>query len=102
MAAFMRGTVLTDLSTSSVPDHLKGTLLGMEHSIFALAGTITPSLGTSLLASIGLTGLVALGSVVEILDAFTWLFLAFPCIDRVVRGAKLSEDSPPEQEKKTK
>lgn len=93
MASFIRGTVFTDISTSSVPDNLKGTLLGLEHGIFSLSHTITPRLGTSLYTSIGLVGMVAGGAVLEVANAFSWRFVAFPRIEGASKGAKIAEET---------
>ena len=50
---FVLGTILTSESTSRVPDNSKGTLLGLEHSLFATARIGAPMAGSLLLVQGG-------------------------------------------------
>jgi len=59
---FPMGTTLTSLSTGSVPAAYKGTLMGIEHSVFALAGFLGPACGQALHAMAGVSGLAAAGA----------------------------------------
>ena len=91
-AAFTRGAVFTTISTSSVPDHLKGTLLGLEHGMFSMAAIFTPSLGTYLLVQSGIRGVGAACAAVEVVNAAGWRLVALPRLRRAgvaaVVGAK--------------
>lgn len=51
---YILASALTGESTSRVEPHAKGTLLGMEHSLFAAARTFTPQVGVWLLDSGGI------------------------------------------------
>jgi predicted MFS family arabinose efflux permease len=59
---FPMGTTLTSLSTGAVPPPYKGTLVGIEHSLFALAGLAGPTCGQALHAAAGVSGLAAAGA----------------------------------------
>lgn len=61
MFQFVLGTILTSESTSRVSDDAKGTLLGLEHSLFATARIGAPMAGSMLLVQGGppLTCIVA-------------------------------------------
>ena len=54
---FSLGTSITAETTTLVPAEMKGTLLGMEHSLFAVARVFGPSAGVALLTSGGISGL---------------------------------------------
>merc|ERR1712086_495321 len=51
------GTCITAESTQIVPEDMKGTLIGMEHSIFSGARILTPAIGISILTSGGVVAL---------------------------------------------
>merc|ERR1711982_207251 len=53
------GTCITAESTQLVPEDMKGTLIGIEHSIFSAAYIITPSLGITIMSSAGVSALYA-------------------------------------------
>lgn len=55
MVQYVLATTITSESTSRVNDNAKGTLLGLEHSLFAAARVFTPQLGVSLLEGGGVT-----------------------------------------------
>ena len=59
---FPLATTVTALSTSAVPPSLKGTLVGTEHAIFALASLIGPVCGVVVLERAGLAGCAAAAS----------------------------------------
>ena len=59
---FPLATTVTALSTSAVPPSLKGTLVGTEHAIFALASLIGPVCGVFVLERAGLAGCAAVAS----------------------------------------
>eukprot|EP00930_Biecheleria_cincta_P073526 TRINITY_DN60803_c0_g1_i1.p1 TRINITY_DN60803_c0_g1~~TRINITY_DN60803_c0_g1_i1.p1 ORF type:complete len:427 (-),score=66.62 TRINITY_DN60803_c0_g1_i1:9-1289(-) len=50
-------TSITAKSQSLVPKSMTGTLMGLEHSIFAFAGMLGPLAGTSIFQSYGVSGL---------------------------------------------
>lgn len=52
---YVLATTLTGASTGRVADHEKGTLLGLEHSMFAAARVVAPYAGVSLLTSGGIS-----------------------------------------------
>lgn len=54
---FSLATSITAKTQASVPKSMLGTLMGIEHSIFSIAGMTGPLLGTSVFASYGLSGL---------------------------------------------
>lgn len=51
---FILSPALTNESTALVAHHEKGTLLGLEHSLFAAARIVTPQIGVSLLIQGGI------------------------------------------------
>jgi hypothetical protein len=53
---FSLGTVITAATTSVVPDNSKGTLLGMEHSLFAAARILGPTMGVAAYTYAGISG----------------------------------------------
>lgn len=53
------GTSITAETTSVVPSDYKGTLIGMEHSMFAVAYAVGPAAGVALLGYGGISGLSA-------------------------------------------
>jgi len=69
---FPLATTITARSTSLVPPHVKGTLVGMEHSLFAAAGMVGPAIGVGLMKGIGIAGLGGIGSFVYVLLILAW------------------------------
>lgn len=59
---FPLATTVTSLSTAAVPARTKGTLVGIEHSIFAAAGALGPAVGAPLFQARGVGGLAAAGA----------------------------------------
>jgi OCT family organic cation transporter-like MFS transporter 18 len=56
-------TSITADTTKIVPRYMMGTLMGIEHSMFSVAGIIGPLIGTQIFASYGISGLgVACGT----------------------------------------
>eukprot|EP00931_Biecheleriopsis_adriatica_P054447 TRINITY_DN32042_c0_g1_i1.p1 TRINITY_DN32042_c0_g1~~TRINITY_DN32042_c0_g1_i1.p1 ORF type:complete len:419 (+),score=84.58 TRINITY_DN32042_c0_g1_i1:66-1322(+) len=60
---FLLATSITAKTQTLVPKALLGSLMGLEHSIFAFAGMIGPLIGTSVFTSYGLSGLCSLCAV---------------------------------------
>lgn len=56
---FPLSTTLTALSTSRVPASTRGTLIGIEHSVFAVASVAGPPLGVMAKGSLGMGGVAA-------------------------------------------
>merc|ERR1712151_134260 len=50
-------TSITAATQQSVPKTMQGTLMGIEHSLFSIAGMAGPMLGTSTFRNYGLSGL---------------------------------------------
>jgi hypothetical protein len=60
---FPLATTLTSLSTAAAePTGARGTLVGLEHSCFALAGMCGPALGAALLKARGVGGVASAGA----------------------------------------
>jgi len=55
MPQFVLASAITSESTSRVASNLQGTLLGMEHGLFAAVRIATPTLGASILNAGGVT-----------------------------------------------
>lgn len=68
---YLMATSITAESTSKVDQNEKGTLLGMEHSLFAAARIVTPQIGVSILHAYGASG-VSLTS--GLVFAFIYLY----------------------------
>jgi hypothetical protein len=56
---FSLGTTITAETTAVVPSHMKGTLLGIEHSQFAVARIFGPATGVAILGWGGISALSA-------------------------------------------
>ena len=54
---FSLATSITTKTQEIVPKGLVGTLMGLEHSIFAIAGMLGPLLGTMIFQAYGMSGL---------------------------------------------
>jgi hypothetical protein len=64
MFQYVLGTTLTSDSTSRVADDAKGTLLGLEHSLFAVARVFAPYMASNLLISGGTATVCAVPSLI--------------------------------------
>jgi MFS family permease len=64
MFQYALGTGITAETTQTVPENMKGTLMGMEHALFSLARVGGPAAGVMLLKDYGITGLSAAVSAV--------------------------------------
>lgn len=65
-------TTITGQSTSMVKKTQKGTLLGVEHSFFALARVVAPQVGVSLLQTGGISAVTAASGSIYLLMSFVW------------------------------
>ena len=88
MFQYALGTTLTSESTSRVPDDSKGTLLGLEHSLFAAARVFAPIMGSSLLISSGSTGVSAASGLIFLSVAFLWNFFYSPTQTKGISSEK--------------
>ena len=88
---FPLATTLTSTSTSLVPSHLKGSLVGVEHATFALAGLLGPSAGVALLESGGLAAVAAAASAAYLALLGCW------CVGRLAEGPKAAMTTTPNQ-----
>jgi hypothetical protein len=62
LCTFPLSTTLTALSTARAPPEARGTLVGIEHSVFALASVLGPAVGVAARGAVGLGGVVASAS----------------------------------------
>ena len=69
---FVLATTITGESTSRVSQNSKGTLLGLEHGLFAAARILTSFVATTLLKSGGITGVSGTCSAVFIGVCIMW------------------------------
>merc|ERR1740121_2209705 len=69
-------TSITAATQASVPKTMQGTLMGIEHSLFSVAGMAGPMLGTHLFRTYGLSGLCLTCSVL--------FFIAFGVVQFIV------------------
>lgn len=67
-------TTITGQSTSMVKKTQKGTLLGVEHSFFALARVVAPQVGVMLLLSGGVSAVTASSGAIYSLISLLWRF----------------------------
>ncbi|CAE7568033.1 Slc22a18 [Symbiodinium microadriaticum] len=72
MHQYVLSTVITAESTALVDEKEKGTLLGMEHSLFAAARIISPQTGVLVLHSYGAAGVSASCGAVFLAVYATW------------------------------
>eukprot|EP00929_Paragymnodinium_shiwhaense_P085106 TRINITY_DN45563_c0_g1_i1.p1 TRINITY_DN45563_c0_g1~~TRINITY_DN45563_c0_g1_i1.p1 ORF type:complete len:457 (+),score=59.96 TRINITY_DN45563_c0_g1_i1:53-1372(+) len=70
------GTSITAENTKIVPEDMKGTLIGMEHSIFSAARIATPAIGVSILNSSGVSTLYGVISVGFSSILLSWIILS--------------------------
>jgi hypothetical protein len=70
-------TTITGQSTSMVKKTQKGTLLGVEHSFFALARVVAPQVGVSLLQGGGITAVTAASGSIYLLMLSVWNMFKF-------------------------
>lgn len=80
--AFARSALFTTVSTAVVPTSLRGTAIGMEHTVFSLAAAWTPALSTRLLVAAGAKGVCAVVGLLEISNALSWRVVAAPVVAR--------------------
>lgn len=64
MFQYILATCITAESSARVTAHAKGTLLGLEHSLFAAARIVTPQVGVFVLSEYGVSGVSGLCGVV--------------------------------------
>lgn len=67
-------TTITGQSTSMVKKTQKGTLLGVEHSFFALARVVAPQVGVMLLITGGISAVTASSGAIYSLVSLLWRF----------------------------
>lgn len=60
--AYILSTAATSESTSRVPVSYRGSLLGLEHSLFAAARIFAPAAGVAILSQYGVSGVAATAS----------------------------------------
>lgn len=87
MFQYVLSTTITSESTTRVGPKAKGTLLGLEHALFALARIASPQAGVALLKSGGVT---AVSGVCSGVFALVWLIWKL-CADRFNRDSKIGE-----------
>ena len=83
LCTFPLSTTLTASSTSRVPSHAKGTLIGIEHAIFSCAAMTGPPLGVLALEYIGISGVAALAS-----TAYATLFMCWTIGPETLKSTK--------------
>ena len=64
---------LTGESTGRVPPELKGSLLGLEHSLFAAVRVFSPTAAVSILGSSGVVGLTLTSAAIYAVTAVAWV-----------------------------
>jgi MFS family permease len=68
------GTSITTKTSSIVPKKMQGTLMGMEHSLFAVAYMVGPTAGVSALTAGGIAGLSATCGAIFFVVLTVWFF----------------------------
>lgn len=76
MFQYVLATVITSESTTRVDIHSKGTLIGLEHSLFALARVWTPQLGLAVLTWGGVSGVSGVCGAVYFSTCLVWASVA--------------------------
>lgn len=76
MFQYVLATVITSESTTQVEEDSKGTLIGLEHSLFALARVWTPQLGLAVLTWGGVSGVSAVCGAVYFGTCVVWATVA--------------------------
>jgi hypothetical protein len=76
MYQYVLSTVITSESTTRVDRHSKGTLIGLEHSLFALARTWTPQVGLWVLTWGGVSGVSGVCGAVYLATFCAWAGLS--------------------------
>lgn len=71
---FPLATTITACTTSLVPPDVKGTLVGMEHSLYAAAAMVGPPLGVALMEAFGLSIVAAAAGAVYAAVWTAWMF----------------------------
>jgi len=75
---FSLSTSITAATTTIVPKHLVGTLMGIEHSMFALAGILGPIVGTQVFEYAGVAGLAAVCGMLFFAVMALWVVASKP------------------------
>lgn len=69
---FPLATTITALTTSAVPAHHKGLQVGLEHTVFAFASLLGPSIGVAVLEAAGLAGCALVAGTAYALLWLSW------------------------------
>ena len=72
LCQFPMSTTLTAISTTRVPQDAKGTLVGLEHALFALASMAGPGVGVAVLGAGGMQAVAGAAAVVYALLLAAW------------------------------
>lgn len=96
---FILSTTITGESTSAVPNQAKGTLLGLEHALFALARISSPQIGVVVWQSHGVAGVGVISAVVL---AVVWQLFSnfYQKADRGSAGSNHAEEKVIERKEK--
>jgi OCT family organic cation transporter-like MFS transporter 18 len=86
MFQYSLGTGITAETTQTVPEDMKGTLMGMEHALFSLARIGGPAAGVMLLENHGITGLSAV--VAAVFAALFVVMRVFAPASKTSKGQK--------------
>lgn len=76
MYQYVLATVITSESTTRVDKDSKGTLIGLEHSLFALARIWTPQVGLAVLTWGGVPGISGVCGSVFLGTYLMWAWLS--------------------------
>ena len=76
MYQYILATVITSESTTRVQQESKGTLIGLEHSLFALARIFTPQIGLTVLTWGGVAGISGVCGSIFFGTYAAWVFLS--------------------------
>jgi MFS family permease len=86
---FILATTVTGESLGRISSDTKGTLLGMQHSLFAAARVITPQLGVVILSKYGISGVSFACSIIYGIVLFLWnVFDSKNSLQRKIGGRK--------------
>ena len=86
----------TAQTTQTVPENMKGTLMGMEHALFSLARIGGPAAGVYLLKTHGISGLSAVVAAV-FLSLFALVRFTAPKCDGASTGQAGKQASPKQE-----
>eukprot|EP01039_Chlorochromonas_danica_P001157 gene1157-1263_t len=87
---YLLSTAISSESTGRVEDQYKGTLLGLEHSVFAAARIVAPQAGVWILLSLSREGAVGGYGVTGVAIASTCCYLLTQCL--LVFGEERSKE----------